>query len=221
MVFAFLCRQKYQELYRLESRKDKRKLKKRHKVQRKKSRSGPDSAAKKPKKIYTTDPHQYHRQQSSNTMPSHRFSIPSIRVEAPPPPPSATEHLTKTTSDLKNHSGGTTYLNRHHQGNNDSDEEAESAADSDEDDEHEEEKKEKTTKTIDSKSSHFQETFARFRQSYLSRPKVSHLIFQSSLLVIFFYFCETINLNLLYFTCCLIHRFCGMRMRNVLRWLRP
>jgi hypothetical protein len=179
LIYAFLvCRQKYQELYRLESRKDKRKLKKRQKLRRK-SRSGPDSA-KKPKKIYTTEPH-YHRQHSSTsatTMPSHRFSIPSIRVEAPPAAAAATKATdTKTTPDKSPHRDSK-YLSHHHRRENDDEGSDDESGDSN--DEHVEKKKTTTkTKTIDSKSSHFQETFARFRQSYLStRPKVSSFCYR-------------------------------------------
>jgi hypothetical protein len=104
--------------------------------------------------------------------PSHRFSIPSIRVEAPPAAATkATDHIAKSASDKSLHRDNK--ILSHHRRDNDEDGSDDESAESN--DEHVEEKtKTTTTKTIDSKSSHFQETFARFRQSYLStRPKVS------------------------------------------------
>ena len=164
----FVHRQKYQELFRLESRKDKRKLKKRQKSPKKSRSSAGDNTSKKPKKIYTTN-HPGH----TTTPMTHRFSSPSIRVEAPPLSTTPSQPMVTPTTPDDVPGVAKPHHRRRDDDTDDDDDEEESES------EHEPEKEDDGRGAgfkSGSSSSNFQETFAKFRQSFLSstlvRPKV-------------------------------------------------
>ncbi len=180
LIFMLLiCRQKYQELFRLESRKEKRKVKKRRKS-RHKSLDTPAAASsgnKTPKITYNNRAGTHKSQQQHHLhagthnsrhhhsaaahYSSHGATIPSIRVESPSAVKMEGQQRQSAIS-VKNLSS--------YGGRDEDSDEPRSAAGGDTDDSDSERVKAGGggDESPRAANNSFHETFAKFRQSYLS-----------------------------------------------------
>jgi hypothetical protein len=180
-IFMLLtCRQKYQELFRLESRKEKRKVKKRRKSRHKSLDTSAAAASgnKTPKITYSSragthkSQQQHHLHAGTHNSRHHSAAsqysnsvgaIPSIRVESP-------SAAVKMEAQQQKRQSAISVKNLSSYGGRDEDsDEPRSAAGGDTDDSDSERMKagggDESPRTA---SSSFHETFAKFRQSYLS-----------------------------------------------------
>jgi hypothetical protein len=175
-----ISRQKYQELFRLESRKDKRKVKKRRKSRHKSldTSAAATSGNKTPKITYnragTHKSHQQHHlhagthnsrhHSAASQYSSHAAAIPSIRVESP--------SAVKMEAQQQKRQSAIAIKNLSSYGGRDEDsDEPRSAAGGNTDDSDSERVKaggggDESPRAANNSS--FHETFAKFRQSYLS-----------------------------------------------------